>query len=106
MDATTRDGCLQWDPYAVWQIMLHRHPVWVEDPAGSTGHIDGGLLTEFCEAISDYPDFLQDIMLLIAHAEGVEAAVDALDAAVREHLAEHPGSVPAQPASQLDRRRA
>jgi hypothetical protein len=73
----------------VWQILLHRHPVCVADPSGSCGHIDRGTLVEFCEAIADYPDFLQDALLVIAHAEGLAAAVHALDAAVREHLALH-----------------
>lgn len=61
----------------------------VADPSGSCGHIDRGTLAEFCEAIADYPDFLQDALLVIAHAEGLAAAVQALDAAVREHLALH-----------------
>lgn len=79
--------CHAWDPYAVWRILLYRHPARVEDPSGSCGHIERETLAEFCEAISDYPDFLQDTLLVIAHADGLEAAVDALDGAVREHLA-------------------
>lgn len=78
----------EWDPYRVWQILLHRHPVRVTDVSGSCGHIERELLAELCEAIGDYPDFLQDALLLIAHAEGVEAAATALDAAVREAHAE------------------
>lgn len=82
--------CHAWDPYAVWQILLHRHPVRVEDPSGSCGHIERERLAEFCDAISEYPDFLQDTLLVIAHADGLEVAVDALDAAVREHLEARP----------------
>lgn len=80
------DNCDDWDPYAVWQILLHRHPVKVADVSVSSGHIEHGLLAEFCEAIADYPDFLQDALLLIAHARGVVAATVALDEAMR---AEH-----------------
>jgi hypothetical protein len=40
----------------------------------------------FLEAIAEYPDFLQDVLLLIAHAEGFAAAMEALDDAVREDL--------------------
>ena len=80
------DHCDAWDPYEVWQILLHRHPVKVADVSISSGHIERGLLGEFCEVIADYPDFLQDALLLIAHAKGVEAATVALDEAVR---AEH-----------------
>jgi hypothetical protein len=76
----------QWDPYAVWRNLLHRHPVRDADPAGSCGQIDRATLAEFCEAIADYPDFLQDTLLVIAHAQGFEAAVTALDNAVREEL--------------------
>ena len=80
------DLCDAWDPYAVWQILLHSHPVKVADVSVSSGHIERSLLAEFCEVIADYPDFLQDALLLIAHAKGVEAATVALDEAVR---AEH-----------------
>ena len=87
MAATTLAGSPPWDAYAVWQILLHRHPVRITDPAGSCGRIDRATLAEFCEAIADYPDYLQDALLVIAHAEGFADAVAALDAAVREHLA-------------------
>jgi hypothetical protein len=94
MDTTKPAGCFPWDAYKVWKILLHRHPVRVEDPSGSCGHIDRGTLAEFCEAISDYPDFLQDALLVIAHADGLEAAADALDRAVREYLASQTGRLP------------
>lgn len=87
MDERRKTGRRAWDPYAVWQLMLRRHPVFVENPAGSCGRIDRSLLSEFFEATCEYPDYLQDALLLIAHAEGVEAAVEALDAAIREHFA-------------------
>jgi hypothetical protein len=53
---------------------------------GVCGQIDRETLAEFCEAIADYPDFLQDTLLVIAHAQGFGAAADALDSAVREQL--------------------
>lgn len=87
MNATTLAGSPPWDAYAVWQILLHRHPVRIQDPAGSCGRIDRATLAEFCEAIADYPDYLQDALLVIAHAAGFADAVAALDAAVREYLA-------------------
>lgn len=92
MDATSLAGSLPWNPYAVWQILLHRHPVQIADPSASCGQIDRATLAEFCEAIVDYPDYLQDALLVIAHAEGSAVAVDALDAAVREHLAARDGA--------------
>lgn len=87
MDGTNTAARPAWDAYAVWQILLHRHPVRVADPSGSCGHIESETRAEFCEAIADYPDFLQDALLVIAHAEGCAAAMEALDAAIREHLA-------------------
>jgi hypothetical protein len=97
-------GRYQWDPYAVWQILLHRHPVHLADPSGSCGHIDREILPEVCEAIVDYPDYLQDALLVIAHAEGFEAAMAALDAAVREHLWAKLGRLPVPvPANPPDR---
>lgn len=68
----------------MWQILLRRHPVRIEDPAGSCGRIDRKMLAEFFEAMVGYPDYLVDALLIIAHAEGFEAAVDALDEAIRE----------------------
>lgn len=87
MDRKLEAGCRPWDAYAVWQILVHRHPVKVKDPAGSCGYIDRTTLPEFCESIADYPDYLQDTLLIIAHAEGFQAAMEALDGALREHLA-------------------
>lgn len=87
MNLSRPTTCEPWDAYAVWQILLRRHPVQVEDPSGSCGRIERETLTEFCEAIVEYPDYLQDAVLVIAHAEGPEAAVAALDGAVREYLA-------------------
>ena len=94
MDGTNTAARLAWDAYAVWQILLHRHPVRVPDPSGSCGHIDGESRAEFCETIADYPDFLQDALLVIAHADGCAAAIAALDAAIREHLAARCGRLP------------
>lgn len=95
MTATTLAGSPPWDAYAVWQILLHRHPVRIEDPAGSCGRIDRATLAEFCEAIADYPDYLQDALLVIAHAAGFAEAIGALDAAVREYLATGVDALPA-----------
>lgn len=75
-----------WDPDAVWHILLRRHPVHVEHPASSCGSMDRETLAEFCDAIADYPDFLQDALLVIAHAKGFAAAIGALDDSVREYL--------------------
>jgi hypothetical protein len=84
----TRNGArgAGWDPYAVWQILVHRHPVHVAHPASSCGRIDRGTAPQMLEAIADYPDYLQDALLLIAHVEGSAAAMAALDEAVRDVL--------------------
>ena len=94
MNAVHETGSSAWDPYAVWQILLHRHPVCIPDPAGSCGRIDRRSLVEFCETICDYPDFLQDAVLVIAHARGINAAILALDSAIRDHLASRAGANP------------
>jgi hypothetical protein len=86
MDTSNAPARPPWDAYEVWQILLHRHPVKIEDPSGSCGHIDRETLAGFCEGVSDYPDFLQDTLFIIAHAEGLAGAVRALDDAVRAHL--------------------
>jgi hypothetical protein len=84
----------QWDAYAVWRILLQRHPVRDADPSGSCGQIDRETLAGFCEAIADYPDFLQDTLLVIAHAEGFGTAAEALDSAVREQLGARDAGTP------------
>jgi hypothetical protein len=76
-----------WDPCDVWHRLLHDHPVRIEDPAGSTGRMERATAREFWISIADYPDPLQDALFVIAHAEGFEAAVTALDRAVAAHLA-------------------
>lgn len=83
--ATTPSDGRRWDPYAVWQSLVRRHPVRIVHPGNSCGRMDG-TAPEFLKAIADYPDFLQDVLLLIAHAEGFAAAMQALDDAVREDL--------------------
>lgn len=97
MNAAREQASPAWDPYAVWQILLHRHPVSVPDPSGSCGRIDRASLAEFCETICDYPDFLQDALLVIAHARGISAAILALDSAIRDHLTTRAGACQAQP---------
>ena len=91
MDASnckpSADRPVVWDPYDVWHRLLHDHPVRIEDPAGSTGCMNPATAREFWISIADYPDPLQDALFVIAHAEGFEAAVAALDRAVAEHLA-------------------
>jgi hypothetical protein len=70
----------------VWRILLHHHPVHIDDPSATCGHIARQHVAEFSEAILDYPDYLQDTLWVIAHANGLDAAMLALDAAIREHL--------------------
>lgn len=94
MERNPQAGSHQWDAYKVWQILLHRNPVQVADPAHSCGRIERERLAEFCGAIADYPDFLQDTLLLIAHAKGIEATLESLDAAMREALGPRLGKLP------------
>lgn len=76
-----------WDPYAVWQILVRMHPARDADPSGSVGRIDPAAAPAFLEAIADYPDYLQDTLIVIAHAEGIEVATGSLDRAVGRYLA-------------------
>jgi predicted RNase H-like HicB family nuclease len=75
-----------WDPYDVWQRLLRDHPVVVLDPAGSAGKMDAETAREFWVTVSDYPDPLQDALYVIAHAQGFETALAALDRAIGRHL--------------------
>lgn len=86
MEQSRQSAHRGWDPYSVWKVLLRNFPVHDHDPAGSCGRIDRSTIAEFCEAIIDYPDYLQDALLVIAHVRGAEAAVHALDDAVREQL--------------------
>jgi hypothetical protein len=48
-------------------------------------------------SIAEYPDPLQDALFVIAHARGFEAAIAALDQAIRGHLADLRRNFPAAP---------
>ncbi|MGB5209634.1 MAG: hypothetical protein WBO47_13680 [Gammaproteobacteria bacterium] len=76
----------RWDPYDVWNRLLHDNPVCVEDPGHSIGEMDAGTAREFWASVADYPDPLQDALFVIAHARGFPAAIAALDKAIRDHL--------------------
>lgn len=105
MDAGNRAGSQAWDAYAVWQILLHRHPLRIGDPSASCGHISRDHLAPFTEAIVEYPDYLQDTLWVIAHAKGLDSAMLALDAAIREHLGSTPGRLPVDPPARARRNR-
>ena len=66
----------RWDPYDVWNRLLHDNPVSVEDPAHSTGAMDASTAREFWASVADYPDPLQDALFVIAHARGFLDAHD------------------------------
>jgi hypothetical protein len=76
----------RWDPYDVWNRLLHDNPVSVEDPANSTGAMDASTARDFWASVADYPDPLQDALFVIAHARGFPAAIAALDQAIRDSL--------------------
>lgn len=76
----------RWDPYDVWNRLLHDNPVSVEDPASSAGAMDASTARDFWASVADYPDPLQDALFVIAHARGFPAAIAALDQAIRDSL--------------------
>ena len=88
---TGRFRPMRWDPYDVWRILVRAHPVHDTDPSGSVGCIEADYLPAFLETIAEYPDYLQDALLVIAHARGVVTAGDMLDQAIRRHLGWTPG---------------
>lgn len=75
-----------WDPYLVWRILLGIHTLRDEDLAGSVGCLDPTDARLFLQSIADYPDYLQDALIVIAHAEGVATAGSLLDEAIRRYL--------------------
>jgi hypothetical protein len=77
---------MDWDPIDVWQRLRRSHPVHVNNSATSTGRMNRHGAKLFWISIAEYPDPLQDVLLLIAHARGYEAAIAALDQAIRAHL--------------------
>ena len=85
--APQRSRVRHWDPLDVWRRLLREHPVSIDDPAGSTGCMDPCNARLFWVTIADFPAPLQDAMFVIAHARGFEAALAALDQAIRAHLA-------------------
>lgn len=82
-----RSALRPWDSYDVWLRLVRNNPVCVTDPAGSTGRMDHAGARDFSASVSELPDPVQDALFVIAHARGYEAALAALDTAIREHLA-------------------
>lgn len=74
-----------WDPYEVFRILVRLYPARNADPSGP-GRLDATTASPFLESIAEYPDYLQDACIIIAHAEGVEKAGELLDEAVRRYL--------------------
>ena len=84
-----------WDPMDVWRRLRRDHPVKIDNPASSTGRMDRRNAKLFWASIAEYPDPLQDALFVIAHARGFEAAIAALDQAIRGHPADLRRSAPA-----------
>jgi len=78
---------LRWDPYQAWRYLLREYPLRIQDPAGSAGRMDRRHAKLFWISIAEYPDPLQDILFVIAHVRGFEAALAALDQAIRRQTA-------------------
>ena len=77
-----------WDCYEVCRRLVHSHPIRIPNPAASTGCMDSRNAKGFWISVAEYPDPLQDVLFVIAHAQGFEASLAALDRAIREQLAE------------------
>ncbi len=86
-----------WDPMDVWRRLRRDHPVKIDNPASSTGRMDRRNAKLFWISIAEYPDPLQDALFVIAHARGFEAAIAALDQAIRRHFADLRRNAPAAP---------
>ena len=80
----------EWDAVDVWHRLLRSHPVRAEDPATCTGRIEHRFLRDFCLAVADLPDPIQDTLFVLAHARGRAYAIGGLDSALRAQLATRP----------------
>jgi len=74
-----------WDPYPVFRILLGLHALRADDLAGSVGRLSPTEARLFLQSIADYPDYLQDALIVIAHAEGIATAGSLLDEAIRRY---------------------
>lgn len=86
MTVAPRQAGWRWDAYDVWRRLVRNNPVHVTDPSSSTGRMVRRNAKAFWVSIAELPDPLQDALFVIAHAKGYEAALAALDQAIREHL--------------------
>ncbi|MDH4029238.1 MAG: hypothetical protein OEU49_00180 [Chromatiales bacterium] len=73
-----------WDRYEVCRRLVRSHPISISNPAVSTGCMDPCNAKAFWTSVAEYPDPLQDVLFVIAHAQGFEASLAALDRAIRE----------------------
>ena len=76
-----------WDRYEVCRRLLRSHPIRLSSPAVSTGCMEPRNAKAFWTSVAEYPDPLQDVLFVIAHAHGFEASLAALDRAIREDIA-------------------
>lgn len=80
------NACPDWDRYEVCRRLVRSHPLKISNPAVSTGCMEALNAKAFWISVAEYPDPLQDVLFVIAHAQGFEASLAALDRAIREEI--------------------
>ena len=80
-----KSAWVDWDPYDVCRRLVRKNPSCDKNATSSTSRLYVLQAREFWATVAEYPEPLQDALCIIARTEGFDAALAALDGAIREH---------------------
>lgn len=80
-----KSAWVDWDPYDVCRRLVRKNPSCDVNSASNTGRLYVHKAREFWATVAEYPEPLQDALCVIARTDGFDAALAALDGAIREH---------------------
>ena len=80
-----KSAWVDWDPYDVCRRLVRKNPTCDKSASSNTGRLYVTKAREFWATVAEYPEPLQDALCVIARIEGFDAAIEALDGAIREH---------------------
>ena len=90
-----KSAWVDWDPYDVFRRLVRKNPSCEKSASSNTGRLYVSKAREFWATVAEYPEPLQDALCVLARTEGFDAALAALDGAIREHRRIESGKPPA-----------
>jgi len=90
-----KSAWVDWDPYDVFRRLVRKNPSCEKSASSNTSRLYVSKAREFWSTVAEYPEPLQDALCVIAKTEGFDAAIEALDGAIREHHQKESAQSPA-----------